>query len=278
MNIICQIDPSAFATGPRMHHGEDEVALEFPSSVSSRALNLLALKAQNWRAGGGPKSWTNPYITNCLVAMWDGEWNAGGGVHDGAATKWKELISGTDCAYSKPETPLWGDKCWRSVAANDAKYFDAFWPDGISGEHTIEIVALKNTEARGAIFGAYGLSSSNGCSAEWFVGQKLRMYYAGVPDLPGSAYSFPIGAIIYSCARYDGNVYQILNGSQAVIGSVSSSAKNLKQSPARIGTDSRTSAMCLNGDIYCIRVYSRALTTDEMRKNYTVDADRFGAA
>lgn len=50
MNIICQIDPSAFATGPRMHHGEDEVALEFPSSAGSRSRGLLALKAQNWIA------------------------------------------------------------------------------------------------------------------------------------------------------------------------------------------------------------------------------------
>ena len=30
----------------------------------------------------GMAVWTNPYVTDGLVAMWDGEWNAGGGVHD----------------------------------------------------------------------------------------------------------------------------------------------------------------------------------------------------
>lgn len=48
MNIIGQIDPSAFATGPRMHHGEP--ALEFPSSGSSRRRNLLALRGMMFGA------------------------------------------------------------------------------------------------------------------------------------------------------------------------------------------------------------------------------------
>ena len=53
MNIIGQIDPSAFATCPRMHHRLDESTPEFPSSAGSRVRNLLALKACNWRAIGG---------------------------------------------------------------------------------------------------------------------------------------------------------------------------------------------------------------------------------
>ena len=52
MNIIGHIDPSAFAARPRMHHGEPTA--QFPSSVSSRAHRLLALRAQNWRASGSP--------------------------------------------------------------------------------------------------------------------------------------------------------------------------------------------------------------------------------
>ena len=50
MNIIGQIDPSAFASRPRMHHRLDEYTQEFPSSATSRARGLLALKACNWRA------------------------------------------------------------------------------------------------------------------------------------------------------------------------------------------------------------------------------------
>lgn len=44
---------TAFDATERLHHREDEVALEFPSSVSSRSRALFALKAINWRAIGG---------------------------------------------------------------------------------------------------------------------------------------------------------------------------------------------------------------------------------
>ena len=44
--------------------------------------------------------WQNPYITDGLVAMWDGEWNAGWGVHDAAATTWKDLVGTRDATMS----------------------------------------------------------------------------------------------------------------------------------------------------------------------------------
>ena len=31
--------------------------------------------------GRGAAKWINPYITDGLIAMWDGEWNAGGGLY-----------------------------------------------------------------------------------------------------------------------------------------------------------------------------------------------------
>lgn len=40
--------------------------------------------------------WKNPYITNGLIGMWDGEWNAGGGIHDSNSMIWKDL-SPTKC-------------------------------------------------------------------------------------------------------------------------------------------------------------------------------------
>ena len=47
VNILTGIP---FNTPKRLNHREDEVALEFPSSASSRRRNLLALKAQNWQS------------------------------------------------------------------------------------------------------------------------------------------------------------------------------------------------------------------------------------
>lgn len=50
VNILTGIP---FGSPKRLNHREDEGALEFPSSAGSRARNLLALRAQNWRATGG---------------------------------------------------------------------------------------------------------------------------------------------------------------------------------------------------------------------------------
>lgn len=54
--------------------------------------------------------WKNPYVTDGLVAMWDGEWNVGGGKHDANAASWVDLSgNGHDIALS-------GDFGWSSDA------------------------------------------------------------------------------------------------------------------------------------------------------------------
>ena len=45
------------------------------ASVEGGGMTIAAHHAM--LAGGG---WKNPYVTDGLVAMWDGEWNVGGGV------------------------------------------------------------------------------------------------------------------------------------------------------------------------------------------------------
>ena len=49
------------------------------------------MAARNVGASESAEGWTNPYITDGLVAMWDGEWNIGGGKHDDNATVWVDL-------------------------------------------------------------------------------------------------------------------------------------------------------------------------------------------
>ena len=49
---------------------------------------MLGARTGVWTKSG---SWKNPYVTDGLVAMWDGEWNAGGGIHDSNTKVWKDL-------------------------------------------------------------------------------------------------------------------------------------------------------------------------------------------
>ena len=44
--------------------------------------------------------WHIPYITDGLVACWDGIENAGAGVHNPAATVWKDIVGGYEFALT----------------------------------------------------------------------------------------------------------------------------------------------------------------------------------
>ena len=49
-------------------------------------------RLQNLYVGQNALSlWSNPYVTDGLIAMWDGEWNVGPGKHNPNATTWKDL-------------------------------------------------------------------------------------------------------------------------------------------------------------------------------------------
>lgn len=49
-----------------------------------------------------PERWVNPYVTDGLIAMWDGEWNAGIGIHDSESTIWKDLAGNNDATITAP--------------------------------------------------------------------------------------------------------------------------------------------------------------------------------
>ena len=51
----------------------------------------IGARTAAWEKSGG---WTNPYITDGLVAMWDGEWNIAGGMHEKNSNEWIDIIGG----------------------------------------------------------------------------------------------------------------------------------------------------------------------------------------
>lgn len=72
---------------------------------------IIGARTAAWAKSGG---WVNPYVTDGLVAMWDGEWNAGGGVHNPNATVWKNIAESNDVIDWDISfvggVPQWGDK------------------------------------------------------------------------------------------------------------------------------------------------------------------------
>ena len=216
------------------------------------------------------------YVHDGLVWQIDGIENVGYGQSSLTASGWTNLKTGEIYPFSKEdETPNWKGDCWESVAANDARFFIAKYPDiGTAG--TIEIVVKKNTDARGIIIGSYWLNvAGGGLSYEYYTSRSFRAWYDGTPNVVTPAESFPVGRRKYFAAIRDEKNYAVVDAS-GVLTSVVSISRTSVSGKTYIGSDSRTTSMCLNGEICAIRIYNRALTADEIAANYAVDKVRFG--
>ena len=260
---------TAFDATERMHHREDELTAQFPSSVSSRARGLNALKAQNWLVG--KKGWTNPYITGGLVQQYDGIWNAGGGVHAGAATVWKDLVGENDATLTQ----------YATVAADCIQIqgrsgYAASFRGDITDEYTIEAVVLCKIPPDNApritaeipYPSLYFTSSPKASTYFAFYGQGLDAGFQGA--------SIDRTVRRHYAVTYTGAVLRSYVDGVAC-GTLTTNTKPSSVATATIG-NRISGSRGFNGEYCAFRRYSRALTADEIHANYIIDAIRFGAA
>lgn len=271
MNIICQIDPSAFATGPRMHHGEDEVALESPSSATSRRRALNALKAQNWKAAKKSGPTARDYVQDGLIAMWDGIENAGWGTYSAEVTTWVNLVDESNGAVLNGDAHWTEDFSLECSRGGFAEFSKATIPIG-----QVEIVMNWRGISGNSILAwdknmsGYSVTSYNGVGYQgdrgWgatpriplldVVGKKVNISLShptfGTPDVYLSGLKLKD---VNSFTSSNGDGYRAING-------------NWNNTNQRRGI----------GNYYSVRVYNRVLTADEVAANYAVDKERFGLA
>lgn len=242
---------------------------------------MLGARTGAWAQSVGGGEWKNPYITDGLVAMWDGEWNVGGGKHDASAEVWKDLAGNIDLTVL--HTPIWGDRfCTMQGPGNgwvSDRDFDSVIPNMLAGSGgAIEVVT-------GAIAG----SSHNrivtsfkdniccirqNCSdatrvgfSIYFNGENVGITYGNRP-LKSSATAVS-NAGVWTIIHHAGGVdYSDSRGSATYpVSNAIKVAVGLRQNNVNDGY--------YVGDIYCVRYYDRALTSQEIASNYAVDKARF---
>ena len=248
-------------------------ACESPASVVK---SLLGAKLSGYAEGS--KDWRNPYVTDGLVAMWDGEWNAGGGVHDASAMTWKDISArGNDLTCNG--VPSWDTT---QVLIGNYFYSDSA-ADVISAFNnhavTLEIVygsvqaAYNNTGPFG--IGTDGVikiqqnrGSNTACNLTWLgVYCPLSGFLGPAPG----AYAKAIYAIsdtewTMSSIRSDGTTFNYIT---------TSSFTQSIQSGSRLFVGWSKDNASGGYGIRCVRIYSRALTAAEGAHNYLVDKERF---
>lgn len=235
---------------------------------------LLGARQFFERRGGG---WVNPYVTDGLVAMWDGEWNAGGGVHDANATTWVDLVGGKTISLPSSAQVLDNKMTFVEAANSSTITYNTSKPV-YSVFHTYRM--LNPNQVSQSIFWllSTGTSSSTGAYS-WNSNTPLRVF-RGVnwQSVVVQDYDAPceIGNI-YSISQDSSspdNVFAIyVNGVK--IYELAGANWIFGYEFATTGSYNIGAASDRPQDVYNIRLYNRALTDAEIADNYSINRARF---
>ena len=222
-----------------------------------------------WATAGG---WSNPYITDGLVAMWDGEWNAGGGKHNPEAVVWKDLIGDCDITLSEG----FSFSTDELVAEPGSSAFSSQMVSIAANNYTCELLFACGTEEETAAFvNHWRIGNLVGFSFANYL-YRYSVYWSGTrvfnkpatwnigPSTPRySRYVLATIVIDYTANTFD--VYY--NGELIMADNAAGSTKS----------DYMVELSCAR-TCYTKRLgyYNRALTPAEIAHNYTVDKARFG--
>lgn len=236
---------------------------------------MIALKCAMFAGKKG--GWTNPYITDGLVAMWDGEWNAGGGVHGGKATVWKDLVGDHDLTISGNQ---WSGNALLLTNKTQSSVYSTRL---IVGVRTFEfVIGVDNPSTTSWSYpitlGRSPGDPENRTVQMWARGVNTIQGRLGSQDgfsLPELNNNYPTTFVVQFTYGTDGLVNVC-----RVNGTVRDQVQRREQAGGYYdGVNLVYNPGYHNCQRYhTIRVYSRALTSAEIAANYAVDKVRFNLA
>ena len=212
------------------------------------------------------------YVQNGLVAMWDGIENAGWGVHDAAATMWKDLIGERDATVASAGS-------WKDNALHcDGTTYGARYAQNYDGFRTLEVCYKFGGGTNGGIGFLCVVSSGNGNGvlinrdegSFGFGYYANSPYFLGGPTVGASA---TVVGVWEADPASNKNTSQYVNG--VVVTTTGGSNPGFGSGGAIVFGARQDGARPVVSDMYCLRLYDRALTAAEIAANYAVDAERF---
>ncbi len=231
--------------------------------------------------------WKNPYVTNGLLAMWDGEWNAGGGVHDPNATTWRNLAGDSRLNLDITGMVVGDDYVDTNTLTSKTQYILP------QIDFTIEIVgtSIKKVnwtqieywltyESEGSMPLGFGPSGS------W---NNMLFYRYGTTEGKNDCSSYDSGGDFTVLNGWSGSSQA--NGSRPIFfkngvqfpfnswiprqGNFSTSQHNALGIGVKMWSDGSIIHNTNRMKLHEVRFYSRALTAAEIAANYAVDKIRF---
>ena len=248
-----------------------------PLSGLSRPINSLVASTGEKSATGGGGGWQNPYVTDRLVAMWDGEWNAGGGVHDANATMWKDIAVGThDIPLSSVVSSFSANSfdyiSGRAYMENSIDVVNAVWDEGYTVELIIKELESPLSDSNAMIFGGdYHRTGAFFATSDTNIRCCIR-------DGSGMTLSRSTNVNLSFATSYaNGKYLGYLNGARKYSIYRTPYTSSTAATYFGVGSAGGFGWVSRSGKtkFYSIRIYSRALTADEIAANYEIDKARF---
>lgn len=238
------------------------------------------------------------YVQDGLLAMWDGEHNAGYGVHGATATVWEDL-SGNGWTARNGWAEGSGDSNWgtdayvfRRTSPKDAfAVIQAGFQSAMGGSWTVEAYVKPTAGAFQNYAGVCGSHTSttdkNGLAFWQHEGSsfKLGTYHRQLTDNDAANTYHPQdvfgqGQNNYLALKADtalGQVAFYVNAETHKTAGLASGGSVLTAPNFYLGNAFDGSATRMfEGEIHTVRVYSRALSEDELDTNRSVDLMRHG--
>ena len=226
---------------------------------------MLGARTAAWAKRGGGVPTARDYVQDGLIAMWDGIENAGWGVHDPNATVWKDLVGDNDLVLMN--TAHFDENSL--VSANRNK-LTALCSEKLPYA-SIEVCAFFDESRGSSALVCFGNSvddnrmvSGETSSIQTYNGNY--MISLTTPVDPKCTW-----AGVHDADRHDGYVRGALAS-----GTKSSNNWSVRNGTFGLSGSSNYSAWNFVGNYYCVRLYSRALTAEEIAANYAIDKARFG--
>lgn len=212
--------------------------------------------------------WDNPYVTDGLVAMWDGQWNFGGGIHSPKGNRLYELISSaTETAVASTFTV--GKNFWEvetAIAANRVTELTTAFKNAIlGGAAHLDVITYVNAPATAIYGNVITMSGIN-------FGYQPASGLGGFSLLTSGRHLVQDTKLI---GRSAANLEIDIDTTQRTL-TYTVGTESTTISVESLDSLSNHFYIAVPGTrLYCVRVYNRLLSPSEKSANHEMDKLRF---
>ena len=225
---------------------------------------MEAVRNGAWAKAGGELPTARDYVQDGLIAMWDGIENAGWGIHDSSAATWKDLVGGND------------------LVLKNTAHFDE---NSLVSANRDKLTALCSSKLPYASIEVCGFAdASRNTSALVCFGNSVdvnRMFACGKESIQTYNGNYmlkltpPADPKCTWAGVHDGDRHEAYVRGELATGTITTN--NWYSVNSLFGLSGSDSYAWWNfvGSYYSVRLYSRALTAEELAHNYAIDKARF---